>query len=53
MDEYGYMYNKFTKDVKKFASTPNLRIKSNENAMYTIYIVIICILLFIAVYRYT
>jgi hypothetical protein len=51
MEEYGYLYNKFIKDVKKFSNKPNLSIKNSENN-YSLYLLIICIILFIIISKY-
>jgi len=50
MEEYGYLYNKFTKDVKKFSDKPNLSIRNKDN--YSIYIFIVCIILFVIIAKY-
>ena len=51
MEEYGYLYNKFMKDVNKFSTKPNLSIKSVENN-YSVYMFIVCIVLFIIIAKY-
>lgn len=51
MEEYGYLYNKFMKDVEKFSDKQNLSIKKGENN-YSIYLFIVCIILFIVIARY-
>lgn len=49
MEEYGYVYNKFLKDVKKYSSKPNLSIKNND---YSVYVFIVFVLLFCIIARY-
>ena len=51
MEQYGYMYNKFLKDVNKFSTKPNLSIK-NSDSNYTAFFAI-CVVLFIVIARYT
>ncbi len=51
MDEYGYLYNKFNKDVKKFSTIPVLHLKSN-NDNHSLYAFIVCILLLVIILKY-
>jgi hypothetical protein len=53
MEEYGYMYNKLSKDVKKFSTKPVLNIKNTENNDYSVYLLVTCIILFIIVAKYS
>ncbi len=48
MQEYGYMFNKMSKDVKKFTSAPSLNIKKTNK---DIFLVIGCLVLFVIAYR--
>ena len=50
MEQYGYLYNKFAKNVSEFATTPTLT--NSKDSGTTAILVVSCILLFFVVYRY-
>lgn len=49
MEEYGFLYNKFNKDVKKFSNKPNYSQHKNN---YSIYLGIICVIIFFIITKY-
>lgn len=46
MEKYGYLYNKFSKDIKQFSKN-NTSIKTTQEKNYTSHFLIGCVLLFI------
>ena len=53
MEEYGYLYNKFMKDVKKFSDKPSMSIKNTAQNTYFIVLGIVCLVLFFVIAKYT
>jgi hypothetical protein len=53
MDQYGYLFNKFARDVKQFSNQPNISIKqtSKNTSSGSMILVVICIIIFIGVFR--
>jgi hypothetical protein len=56
MSDYGYLYNKFENEIKKYSNTTGsnniLKFKHNEivESNY-LYVIIICFILFIVIYK--
>jgi hypothetical protein len=50
MQEYGYLFNKLNKDVKKFSPTQNLSIK-NTSSNGDVFVYLGCVIAIIIAYR--
>lgn len=52
LEEYGYLLNKYTNNVKKFSSGSTVNIKSDHSNPSSTYIMIICFVLLVIVLYY-
>jgi uncharacterized membrane protein YobD (UPF0266 family) len=52
MEDYGYKYNRFAKEIRKFATTNTVHIKKETETNSYLYIIIICIILFCVLFKY-
>jgi len=51
MEQYGYLYNKLSKDIGKFSTGKNLSLKTGDNSGF-IYIWIICVVMMLVILKF-